>query len=292
MSNNTPHHRSNLWAGDLPTTAELLDVALIDALGLLDDDERRAFDAAFDRAPAALQRQIREDQGRLLAADGLFPKGTPADALRDKSIRAVQAAMEADRKKADAEPARARRAAHAAGRAAPKIRQPRRVHGAWRASALALAVAVVALAAVQLRLQRDYSNLSAEAGLAQLIDTIGTARLQDTLISTSSRRIAFSPAKATNSTAAATLWVNEDTGAAWIYTYRLPGEDGATYKVVTLDENDNVVGDEITSFANSGVLAGVTLSTDITPGSRLGIVLVAANGGPDQLLFTADIPLA
>ena len=57
-------------SGDSPqgmTTGEMLELAAVDALGLLDDAEREAFDAAFRRAPSAVRELVRAEQARVAA---------------------------------------------------------------------------------------------------------------------------------------------------------------------------------------------------------------------------------
>lgn len=54
-------------------TQELLALASLDALGLLEEPEREAFDRVFNAAPPALQSQIRREQARIAQDDSLLP---------------------------------------------------------------------------------------------------------------------------------------------------------------------------------------------------------------------------
>lgn len=52
-------------------TQELIELAVLDAMGLLDEQEREAFDAAFDAAAPAIQAQVRREQTRLSVSEHL-----------------------------------------------------------------------------------------------------------------------------------------------------------------------------------------------------------------------------
>jgi len=65
-------------------TYELLEAAQLDALGLLDDAERDAFDAAFFAASPDVQAQIRREQARLVRTDWLpSSEVEPSAGLKD-----------------------------------------------------------------------------------------------------------------------------------------------------------------------------------------------------------------
>src|SRR5438105_666068 len=88
-------------------THDLLEMASLDAMGLLDPEEREAFERAFRAAPPPLQAQIRREQLRFSAADDILPQVEPPLGLRARVIAAVREAMQtmAGRRAAEAAPA-------------------------------------------------------------------------------------------------------------------------------------------------------------------------------------------
>ena len=76
-------------------TQELLELAALDALGLLDEAERDAFDVAFRAAPPALQAQIRREQTRIAGDDSLLPKVEPPLGLKARVVAAWREAVDA-----------------------------------------------------------------------------------------------------------------------------------------------------------------------------------------------------
>ena len=76
------------------TTHELLELASLDAMGLLDPEEREAFELAFRAAAPALQAQIRREQLRLSYIDGILPVVEPPPGLRARVMAKVREAIE------------------------------------------------------------------------------------------------------------------------------------------------------------------------------------------------------
>src|SRR5690606_2614363 len=110
------------------TTQELIELALLDAYGLLDETERAAFDAAFMASPPSVRARVRRGQTRLAKSDWLLPDVPPPAGLRAAVIEAARRAM--------AEVGgRERGVTHAAGRVPPMLPN-RRVSPLWRAASL------------------------------------------------------------------------------------------------------------------------------------------------------------
>ena len=87
-------------------THELMEMASLDAMGLLDPTERETFELAFQAADPALQAQIRREQLRFSRMDDMLPKVSPPLGLRARVIAAVRGAMESvgSRRESDAIP--------------------------------------------------------------------------------------------------------------------------------------------------------------------------------------------
>ena len=140
-------------------TNELLELASLDAMGLLDPNERDAFERAFESAPPAVQAQVRREQTRLAAFDSVLPQVNPPLGLKAKVLAALRDAMEAvsNRPRADV---------------IASIRAPRGVNPLWRVGAIAAAAAAVALAISTLELTREYDDITATAVSNAAIDTM------------------------------------------------------------------------------------------------------------------------
>ncbi len=112
-------------------TQELIELAVLDAMGLLDEQEREAFDAAFDAAAPAIQAQVRREQTRLSVSEHLLPDVEPPAGLRAMVLEAVRKAL----------PAASR---HRRLRAlAMGLTPSRQVSPIWRAASVGFAAAAV-----------------------------------------------------------------------------------------------------------------------------------------------------
>lgn len=142
---------------------ELLEMCSLDAMGLLDNDEREAFERAFRAAPPALQAQIRREQTRLASMDSLLPAVEPPLGLKAKVMAAVREAMQT---------MNTRGKAGAPMDVVATIRPSMGVNRLWRVGALGAAAAAIALAFTTLQLKRDYEDISSTANSNKMIDVI------------------------------------------------------------------------------------------------------------------------
>ena len=65
------------------TLKDLLEHAHLDALGLLDERDKAAFEAALATAPAGVRAQVRSEQARWATMETLLPDAEPPAELRD-----------------------------------------------------------------------------------------------------------------------------------------------------------------------------------------------------------------
>ncbi len=77
------------------TTKELIEMSSLDALGLLDEQERDEFERAFRAAPAEVKEQIRREQSRFADLDRWLPSVEPPHTLKGRVIDAVREAINA-----------------------------------------------------------------------------------------------------------------------------------------------------------------------------------------------------
>lgn len=77
------------------TTKELLELASLDALGLLDEQEREEFEKAFRAAAPEVKDQLRREQSRFADLDRWLPAVEPPATLKTSVMNAVREAIHA-----------------------------------------------------------------------------------------------------------------------------------------------------------------------------------------------------
>jgi hypothetical protein len=244
------------------TIQELLENAQLDALGLLDEQDRDAFDRAFDAAPVPLQAQIRQEQARLCRVDALLPQVDLPDSLwpkvRDAVVLAQQnAAAEALGGSAVLARAAGQPVGHAAGRDARPLPMTRAtgVHRAWRAATIGLATAAVVLGGVlvHVRTTADEQIRSASEGLLaqKTVDTFGAEYLNGQLFSKETLRYVMNAESAVRGEAS--VFTNPTWKTAMLYC-QTPAAEGHTLRLVELDDAGNIVR-QFDEFESKGSLA-------------------------------------
>ncbi len=230
------------------TRDELLELAPLDALGLLDEYDALLFSRGFHAAPESVRAEIRDLQAAVAADESLLPDVAPSASLADRVLTAVRGEVDAA---ADPAPlatigrgrARAAAAATTLDRpAAPTtgpIRPRRRLihslagHG-WRAAAFALAAAVVVAMyfGVQLLDQNRelfviVRQMQAEQATANRLNALrdgagGTWLLQARKPST--ERIALLPVEVSRN-ATGMAYIDPTSGQASVMIHGLPHDD-------------------------------------------------------------------
>lgn len=186
-------------------TNELFEAAQLDALGLLDEQERDQFERALAQAAPAVRAQIRADQERLTRMDGWLPDVDPPTTLRSKVVTAVMSA-------AGAAPETVR---HGGQRRHPPVLPVQRVSRWWRASTIGFATAAVVFGAIFVFQQQQINSLVAETNKGQMVQAlaraVGPERLNDVLFDAGTERVAFDAA-AEGYSGRATLYYNAEKG--------------------------------------------------------------------------------
>jgi hypothetical protein len=254
------------------TLQQLLENAHLDALGQLDEEEQAAFEAAFAMAPPAVQAQIRAEQARIASMDHLLPQVEPPPYLREKVLNAVSAAMLTE----------------SAGQTEFDMRSARRVHTAWRATALGLLTACVVLTVAFVNVyttnQAINTQVEGDAVSAAFLKTFERKHLQDVLYSPNTQRVLFEAADP-SFTGRASVWVSPDWENARMFA-QLPALTGQTYEVVVLDANDKPVR-TLTSFLADGTAQVLSLAK-LAPRTKIALVS-GTQTGPRTILMTAVV---
>lgn len=201
------------------STRELLELASLDAMGLLDDEEREGFDSAFRAAPPEVQARVRKEQARFANADHLLPPVDPPAGLRARVISAVRDAIAAVRGEEQDVLATIGTASSAIRNTAPM----------WRAACIGFATASLVLGVMYLTVAQQSSKTQSiiqQDGLAQIIQDMGP-RAQQILMSQRMRPVNFTPsAPDLHPSVTASLLFDPDSGEALLLCEGLPVADG------------------------------------------------------------------
>lgn len=252
-------------------TRDLFELASLDVLGLLDDDERRAFEQAFRVAPASIQAQIRREQLRAansVEADWL-PSAESPFGLKGKVMSSVRDAIEAARAGELGD--------HVARRVGPfTLALQRNVSPIWRAAAIGLltASAVLTVALVRQADQYDliHNSVTSDAAIAALAERLGP-EFMTVFTDPTSDVYDFAPVSEQVAGAFGRIVLDESSGNAYLLCNSLPARSDG-YRVVVVNAAGEVER-EVTRFDSNGGLAfskfairGLTNATlAILPGS-------------------------
>lgn len=261
-------------------TRELLEMTVLDSMGLLEPHEQESFERAFASAPASIREHVRFEQARLADLTDLLPDVSPRPEVRGLVLDAVRQAM-AEREAAGV--AENRRSSHAAGRSVPRLSRGPRVSWVWRAATIGLTVAVAVLGVALTQYQMDFNRLENNIRMAQLEELIGVEHFDDVMFDKRTRRAILDPVDPASPAIAAVVH-NPDRSTARLYHKNVGADLGAgTFRLVVLDENDNVVR-EVATFASEGRRDGIDVQVDLLHESRLGLLQVSQNQD-DRLLL-------
>lgn len=261
-------------------THELIEYTMLHALGLLEDDERQAYEAAFDAAPKPVQLRVREEARRMADLGDLIPEVEPSDELRDVVVAAVRAAMREDENESriaqqttEASPVIGRidssTPAPARATSQPRLSTSRRVHRVWRVAAVGFAAASIAMGVVMINIQQTMQQAQRSALVDNLYDQIGAKYLESTIFDANTQRVALT-ATDSQSKAVAAVWYNPDWSSARLFVKNLASEQNKTLRLVVLDENDNIV-EVIKTFTPTGELEDFNVNLNLSTQRKLAI---------------------
>ena len=183
------------------TTQELIELAVLDAMGLLDEAEREEFDAAFASAAPAIQAQVRREQTRLSLSQDLLPDVEPPAGLRALVLEAVRKAM--------GSPAERRHRRIAGGALA--LTPARQVSPWWRAASVGFAAAAMVTGVTFLQLRSELNDLTrsleADRLLSQMQSAVGSELVVSLLTDPQVVRRNFTP-MASGGRGEAAIWTN------------------------------------------------------------------------------------
>jgi anti-sigma-K factor RskA len=258
-------------AGSTRGTHDLFELASLDALGLLDDGERREFEARFAAAPAALKAQLRAQQGLVVSLEDTLPEVSPPSSLRARVLAAVAGAISATR-------------LHEAARVVPAILPSKGVNRGWRAAAIGAAAAAVVFGITTLQMQSQYREIDqafqTNAATDYFVRNFGP-RFEQLLLTPRTQTVRFSPvvATATNAPAPmAVLLVDPVTKVGQFLARDLPATSGS-FNLVIVDRDGQTVGTPVLNFRPTASRVVATIENlDLPDGSSYAVQMITADG--------------
>lgn len=289
-------------------TRDLFELCQLDALGLLDEQERSAFDAAFLAAPPEIRAQLRREQARWVRSDFIGVEAEPPEGLRDAVLTDIGVAAMRDRvlsavheqiehATVRVEGAAGARMLHESGRSVPALRPVRRVSRLWRAAALGFASAAVGLAAATLYLRDQFDTFKAAQQDERVLGELSSLPVRDLLFNSSMRRVVFTPQDASIKAQVA-LNCNLERGEGRLFCSNLPAKPHTIYRVFALDARGEPLLDgrgqprELASFASKGgfqVIERVRFAPGITARIALCEVPDDRPGEFGKIIMTAEL---
>ncbi len=277
------------------TTRELLELALLDAFGLLEEQECIAFEVDLAAASSGVRAQVRAEQDRIMRTEladlNKAVAEEPTEALRFRVLEAVKVS-----RLGDARPLSAQAVAHDA-QSPMDIRVARRrlkSVAVWRAATVAFAAASVVFGWTTFQMRAEYDTLAQaqadDALFESLASEFGRQFVVDALVDPDTQRHFLrqvaGPERQVKAEAA--VWVNPQWNSARFFAVSLPAtKPGTTYRLAVLDENGTPIKD-VLRFEFAGQLVNREVQLDMTiENPVLGIVGSNESGEDEVILITS-----
>jgi len=231
------------------TRQELLELAALDGLGLLDSYEAALFTRSFHHAPVAVQDEILRLQAEIASDETLLPDVEPEESLRERVLLRVAEAIE----KVDAElaPLATIGKNHRKSDGNDRRSSFRSSGPFWRAAAFILTGSLAVTGYFLINAQQGQEEITRWAltniTSDQLIDKIGPG-ITNYLFDRNVERIVLSPVKA-NTKLEAVLLVNAEDGTVFLVTNNFSQRLNPNYKVQV--SNPGSKPEEVHSFTST-----------------------------------------
>jgi len=243
------------------TFQELIENAVLDAHGLLDEPERVEFERRLTASSPQIQAMVRRAQTRLTDLTDLLPEVEPPVSLRQAVIERVREAMAAELLTPGAA------SDHRSGL---ELIPSRRVSPMWRAGAMASMAAVVAMAFALVQLYQEFNayedTIQHNAMLDEIKHAFGSRYVNDVLFDAQTQQVIFTPATradgslATNAEAA--IFINPDWGIVRLFCRNLDVDRGQSYRLALIDDQGRIV-ESLYTFEPTGGLNAREIPLDV-----------------------------
>ena len=258
------------------TTQQMIENAMLDALGLLSAEEQRDFERAFWAAAPAVQAHVRREQTRLSRIETLLPKVDPPVDLRAAVIQAVRAAMVAQLAEPEAEEVR--------GRGPIPILSSLHVSPVWRAASLGFAAAAAVFGASTLVMWGRYAQVDSQMrsnALSEVMMAQAGAHARAIMLEHTSAAV-LHPVGQNVGQGKAKLHYSES-GEAVLTFSDLPAAPGGDYLVMIFDATG--AGQELKRFEPTGNPGKETITLAAEhDGMRIALVVAETS----ETLFLSD----
>jgi hypothetical protein len=248
-------------------TRDLFELASLDVLGLLDEDERRDFEQAFREAPPAVQSQIRREQLRVTDIDDWLPPVETPASLKPRVLTAVREAIDAVRAGQGRQ--------HVSRKFGPlAVALQRSVSPLWRAAAVGFAAATLVAGYQFLRAVdqvHQVTRIMDSEGAMTAISTQGGAKFVGVLSDKNMNSVAFAqgPGAVAGKDLRAGLYSAAGKGAYLACSLpRIPGG----YRLVVLSDDGKSIAREIATLDPAAGQQIITINETIPAGTKLAIL--------------------
>lgn len=268
-------------------TMDLIELAVLDALGLLDPEEADRFESAFQAAAPATQQRIRAEQSRLADLERLLPNVSPSAELRERVVLAVREAVLASAVADAAE------APEVAGQDRLRLRRSGGVSSFWRVGTIAAAAACVAFGAAFSAMVMRYNDLDAQLqrisdSQAQL-QAYGADALEILFNPDVARPIQFTP-KDPGNDMRVTLHYLDEKRQGYLHCGYFPMGADTRYELVVMKNGQ--IDAVLQQFKAEGMLTTQRLTEFvINDGMQLALVSIDAVTNKRSILFEATVTL-
>jgi anti-sigma-K factor RskA len=262
------------------TVQELIELSILDAMALLDEDEHVQFEVAFRAAAPAVQAQVRREQTRLSNIESLLPQVEAPAGLRALVLEAVRTQM-----------ALSGRDAAVAGVITPPMSRARGVSPLWRAGSLGMAAAAIVFGITTFLFNARYDELTKQlrddALVSQLQGQFGASFVRDVLFDADTTRVVIQPVAA-GFKGEASLFVNPDWKSAKFFCRAMTSPEGRNYKLAIVDEHDQVV-EVLKQFTSNGGLLPLEVTIDPAKATRVAVLTSTDDPGRDTVLARGEM---
>ena len=252
------------------TTLEMIENALLDAMGLLDEGETREFERAFASASSAVQAQVRREQTRLSHIQRLLPQVEPPADLRAAVIAAVRREMDLaaqDERRTDRSPIFTLLPAH-------------RVSAGWRAAAIGVLTAAVVFGAATIDMRQTFSRIEAQLHTDSFL-LEWPSEADKYIFDAGTRRVSFDRSDF-STPGEVVLWVKPETGEAFFYCKSLPWKlSGKKCELVAID--DEGVARQLADFMYEGKVISMEVKVQLEPGVRFAVREISSGPSADSM---------
>jgi len=260
-------------------TRELLELASLDALGLLDEQERDDFEKAFRLALPEVQAQIRREQLRFADLDRLLPEVEPPPGLRAKVLAAVREAIAAVT------------ASEPVARIGPGAARLLTMVRVWRAACIGFATASLVLAGFVYEVAQENKSIVQLVASGNTEDEVFKnfgPKFTEVFFAANKREVVFTPVAADfeGHSPEARLILDPEKKVAVLLCKDLP-RNGAVYTLV-LRQDDGTT-KRLREFNATGQYTGLPLpSIDHETVERFAILAPADGPNPGQVILSAS----